>query len=385
MGGRFWFLVIGFVMLHGDVFSQQISGGKIVGKFNNLPDGKNFYLTRVTKENVEDTVQVVSSKSGRIEFNSDLDPNGEYVFIRAELDSVNSKDWMMLILDTSIIDISGDFASWPEKVKTTSPSTNVYENYHRERRKHESAIEELVSKPNYDPEKLQELTNIALTNSIDYISKVNYSKAAPLLIYNNLRLNASQKRELFNELTSSVQISYSGIRLKQQIRMLELQSEYKVGKQIPDFMVELPNGEKKSVRKIIAGSRYTLIDFWAYWCVPCREDVPELKKAYSTFNQKGFNILSISIDPNRKAWKKALSEIDSKWNNAIDIDNISKQLFLLSAIPGYILVNSNSEIVASDIIGLKLVDESLITGIDLNGFGLRGGKLYEVIEKLLRN
>ncbi|MNL37310.1 Thiol-disulfide oxidoreductase ResA [compost metagenome] len=137
-------------------------------------------------------------------------------------------------------------------------------------------------------------------------------------------------------------------------------------------------------------SKYTLIDFWAWWCAPCRADIPNLKKVYTAFQNNGFNILSISTDPNEFKWKQALREENTSWTNGIQEGNPSKNIFGIIAIPAYILLNDKAEIIQMDMNSTLFAKNTLGT---MNGSqvflkdskkrGLRGDDLYQVIEGLL--
>ncbi|MBO9154834.1 TlpA family protein disulfide reductase [Chitinophaga sp. GCM10012297] len=381
---RFLLLIAAF-FIHHSTFSQNGLKVKIFGDFENLPDGRRFYLTNVTRDNTEDTLQIVKSSSGKIEFNINSLTFGEYVFVRAEIDSADTKrTWILLIIDTSEIKLSGDFGKWPEAIRNTSVATAVYQGFFDQYEAYTNALPKSIVDNSFDTAVDRRNKDSQKIFTKNYINEHINSSAAAFLIYGRKNLNAEEKAEMYKKLQPNVRDSKGGLMLKQQIAYQKIRETYKAGVKIPDYVVELPDGKKRAVWDMVGEAKYTLIDFWAYWCGPCRKEMPGLKEVYSDFTNKGFNIIGISIDPNRSQWKKALSEIDTPWDHAIDTENTSKELFSLEFIPGYVLLNQKAEIVAMDIIGQKIVDSSLL-GEVYDDIKLTGEGLHKVLGKLLND
>lgn len=118
--------------------------------------------------------------------------------------------------------------------------------------------------------------------------------------------------------------------------------------------------------------KVVLIDFWASWCRPCRNENPNLVEAYSKYNKskfktgKGFEIFSVSLDKNAEAWKKAIENDQLVWkNHGIDQVGDAAKLYHVNSIPSGFLIDGNGKIVAQ-------------------GASLRGIGLHIEIEKLLK-
>jgi thiol-disulfide isomerase/thioredoxin len=94
--------------------------------------------------------------------------------------------------------------------------------------------------------------------------------------------------------------------------------------------------------------KYLLIDFWASWCGPCRAAVPKVKQLYDRYKDKGFEVVSISIDDSKTAWQKAMEEEKMPWQQWLSPDkNKTMQTFLFSAIPTLYLVDRQGRIIGS--------------------------------------
>jgi thiol-disulfide isomerase/thioredoxin len=111
--------------------------------------------------------------------------------------------------------------------------------------------------------------------------------------------------------------------------------------------------------------RLIIIDFWASWCIPCREKIPELKSLYANLDLKKYGIISISIDKSSQSWRKALSMEKMPWNNYIVDPKVEYQIlsnYLLTSIPKYIIVNKEGKVIliTSSFDDLKNKIESII-------------------------
>ena len=84
-----------------------------------------------------------------------------------------------------------------------------------------------------------------------------------------------------------------------------------VGGQLPDFTANDPDGKKISLSDF--KGKYVLVDFWASWCIPCRNEFPFLKKAYSKYKDKNFEIIGYSIDSEASVWVSAIENDDTPW------------------------------------------------------------------------
>jgi len=87
----------------------------------------------------------------------------------------------------------------------------------------------------------------------------------------------------------------------------------RIGATMPNFTSLDTLRQELSLQEVVKKGKVTLVDFWASWCAPCRKENPNIVKAYNTFHNKGFNILSISLDKSEDAWKKAINDDGMPW------------------------------------------------------------------------
>ncbi|SMD02878.1 TlpA disulfide reductase family protein [Pedobacter nyackensis] len=129
------------------------------------------------------------------------------------------------------------------------------------------------------------------------------------------------------------------------------------GMPAPEFAYSDLNGKKWGPKDF--KGKYLIIDFWASWCGPCRQEIPHLKEVYKKYKDKGLDILAVSIDAKVNDWKKALNEEKMPWTQAHAPE--SKPVmssYLFSGIPYLVLVDKEGRIIEKNLRGESL-DEKL--------------------------
>lgn len=120
----------------------------------------------------------------------------------------------------------------------------------------------------------------------------------------------------------------------------------------------LPDVNGKPVSLSSFKGKYVLVDFWASWCAPCRQENPNIVKTYNQFKDKNFTILGVSLDKDKSAWQDAIKNDGLVWTHVSDLKFWESQVvqqFRISSIPYNFLVDPNGNIIAEDLHGEELV------------------------------
>lgn len=136
----------------------------------------------------------------------------------------------------------------------------------------------------------------------------------------------------------------------------------KVGDRFVDFSGDTLEGVEVRLADVQSRNRFVLVEFWASWCGPCRVEIPHMKQAYARFRDKGFEILSYTVDEEREDWEEASAEEDLPWIDiGMGFETELAQAYSLRnlGIPRNYLVDSGTgKIVAANLRQHKL-DEKL--------------------------
>ncbi len=194
---------------------------------------------------------------------------------------------------------------------------------------------------------------------INYLARYYGDRNSIIGILSRVR-NEDAKNNILSYFESNKPDYLPFVNYKKSIEERRIQSEkLAVGAIAPDFSYATPDGDGELGPKDFKG-KYLLIDFWASWCGPCLKAIPELKEVYAKYKDKGFEILSVSIDGKEADWKKALKEQNMPWKQ-VGAPNSGKDImtaYQFSGIPHLVLLDKEGKIISRNVIPGKL-DETL--------------------------
>ncbi len=152
---------------------------------------------------------------------------------------------------------------------------------------------------------------------------------------------------LFEQLSNFIRNTNTGKILDREI---EIARKTAIGSIAPEFAQE--DTLRQLVHLQTFKGNYVLIDFWASWCKPCREENPAFVSVYKKFKEKNFKILGVSLDKSRKAWASAIRKDNLVWANVSDLKFWRNEVALLygvKTVPQNFLLDPQGKIIARNV------------------------------------
>ncbi|TAF44883.1 MAG: AhpC/TSA family protein [Sphingobacteriales bacterium] len=157
---------------------------------------------------------------------------------------------------------------------------------------------------------------------------------------------------LFNNLSKKVKNTGLGKYINEQINANKYTS---IGSIAPDFTQQTPEG--KEIKLSDFRGKYILLDFWASWCGPCRQENPAVVSAFQKFKNKNFTVLGVSLDKAKAPWVKAIADDGLAWAHVSSLNYFyGKEVVLygIKSIPQNFLISPDGKIIAKNLRGDEL-------------------------------
>lgn len=193
----------------------------------------------------------------------------------------------------------------------------------------------------------------------DQIAALLVEKSPSLAVINLLQSNVLDKDQYFETYLQVAQ------KLKKQwpdysqatsfIQYVENMKLTAVGQSAPE--IALPNPEGKIVKLSSMRGKYVLVDFWAKWCGPCRQENPNVVRAYQKYKDKGFTVFGVSLDRNRADWLQAIEQDNLTWTHVSDLkywQSEAARTYNITGIPFSVLLDPNGVIIEKNLRGAAL-------------------------------
>ncbi|POY37983.1 peroxiredoxin [Solitalea longa] len=344
-------------------FAACNKGGeyKISGDIKGLPDNKNVYLIAKNFEAQKfDTLSKAVSKDGKFTLTGSLAAPD---FCALVVEGAQSASEIMV--ENADITIKGNMDSLFKLDVTGSKSHEEFKKAEAILKKSTDKLQEIQQKAmamgqQPDEHQMQALQieymaiQNQMQNDIRTYAKNNPSSAVgPVLLVNtNQEYDPTVFKPIYDNFTNEVKATPTAKYIKFK---LDKQDALAIGKKAPELKALTPEGKELSLSQV--KGKVTMIDFWASWCQPCRQENPNVVKVYEKYHAKGFNILSVSLDKEAEAWKKAIADDKLNWNHISDLKFWSSPMakeYNVESIPYSILIDQNGAIVAKNLRGEEL-------------------------------
>ncbi|WP_432411036.1 redoxin domain-containing protein [Rasiella sp. SM2506] len=171
---------------------------------------------------------------------------------------------------------------------------------------------------------------------------------------NKKQLTSIEAKSALDGLDPKMKESTTAVKIRTTV---ENMSAADIGSKAPEFSAKTPEGTDLALSDALG--KYTIIDFWASWCKPCRIENPNVVKVYEKYHDKGLNIISVSLDRQGQEdrWKQAITDDNMDWYHVSNLmfwqDPIAKQ-YSVRSIPATFLLDENGTIIDKNLRGPAL-------------------------------
>ncbi|MGQ8335946.1 redoxin domain-containing protein [Sunxiuqinia sp. A32] len=280
---------------------------------------------------------------------------------------INERDYFaQFFLENEKIEILANKDSLRSTKVSGSPQTDVFNVYidelnllNEKARELQKAYSDAMSKGNQDAMDRARIEFEASSENMQVFAK-NFVRehsgtvVAPFITLTQLsqKLDYDDLKELVDLFPAELESSVYTMELN---RMVEEMGRTAVGVNAPEFTMNDQNGSPVSLSSF--KGKYLLIDFWASWCAPCRQENPNVVRIYNEYKDKGFEILGVSLDRDKDAWLKAIEDDNLSWTHVSDLkywQNEVARLYGVNSIPHTVLLDKEGRIVANKLRGADL-------------------------------
>ena len=144
-------------------------------------------------------------------------------------------------------------------------------------------------------------------------------------------------------------IAKSQVEYFAQQKAVEAKKNAYVGKQFTDLEEADADGKMHKLSEYVGKGKWVLVDFWASWCGPCMQEMPNVVAAYEKYHAKGFDVVGLSFDNKKEPWLKAIADQKMPWTHLSDLKGwrtVASSVYDVNSIPDNLLIDPQGKIVA---------------------------------------
>ena len=315
------------------------SGFNITGTLTGFADNSSIDLINPNTGSPEASGKIIAGKfsiSGKMPF-----PDYRVLVVNGQ------PPYLPLYLDNSQVSITGAKSTFDQSSIKGSASHNEFSAF--------SAIAKPYEKIFMQQEEADAATSTKAANELQqFIAKYPNSYVVPLAIYRVHQLNddVTMLEEYYNKLTADVKKASVSTYLA---TIIKDSKKFPIGKPLPDFSQADTSGNMISLSSL--RGKYVLVDFWASWCGPCRQENPNIVATFNQYKDKNFTVLGVSLDKSKQPWLDAIKADGLAWTHVSDLqgwNNAVSTKFEIFSIPQSVLLDPQGNVVAKNLRGPAL-------------------------------
>ena len=331
----------------------------ITGSIDGLPDGTVYLKQRVAGEAT--TLDSAKSVAGKFQLKGVVEVPDMYSIVLGERKQVS------LFVANSEIQVKGKADDLKNVTITGSPAQDemnaldakgselnakmktLYEKYSEAKKQANQTEQALLEK------QLDSLDNAQSAILKNFVTGNPNSFVAPVILLRiQYGMEADEIQGYISKFSADVMKSKSSKALADRVALLQTVA---VGKMAPDFVQNDSIGNPIKLSDVYSKHEYTLIDFWASWCGPCRAENPNVVAVWKDYNAKGFHVIGVSCDSDKAKWLKAIATDQLTWSQVSDLKgwgNEAAKLYGINSIPANLLLDKTGKIIGKNLREVKL-------------------------------
>jgi thiol-disulfide isomerase/thioredoxin len=255
--------------------------------------------------------------------------------------------YITLFLDNSAVKITGTKDKIDKAVVTGSKSHTEFDTFNKALDPYKSVFDE--STP-YDSVAVGKALLICGEFAVQHPD--SYITPLAIIRFNQIADDPGKTEILYNTLLPGIKTSVMGNYLAQLIIAAKKNA---IGTLLADFTESDTSGRSVSLSSL--RGKYVLVDFWASWCGPCRQENPNVVQVFNKYKDKNFTVLGVSLDKAKPAWIDAINMDNLTWTHVSDLlgwSNAAALQYEITSIPQNFLLDPEGKIVGKNLRGPAL-------------------------------